>query len=101
MYFVHACGVRVVTLDHGPLGICKSSVCTWNRGPLCPLLSRFVLFFFLVSERSGRLPPPAERSAALYWSVYLLVLVFDTAVDYLHTYQYDTRNYLLDFPKNA
>ena len=28
MYFVHACGVRVVFLEHGALRICKSSVCT-------------------------------------------------------------------------
>ena len=28
MYFVHACRVRVVFLEHGALGICKSSVCT-------------------------------------------------------------------------
>ena len=50
MYSVHACGVRVVILEHGALAICKSSLCTENRGPLRPLHSRFVLFF-LVSER--------------------------------------------------
>ena len=41
-YFVHACGVRVVLLVHGALGICKSSVCTQNRGPLGPLHSHLV-----------------------------------------------------------
>ena len=25
---IHACGVRVVCLEHGPLGICMSPVCT-------------------------------------------------------------------------
>ena len=27
-HFVHACGVPVVFVDHGALGICKSPVCT-------------------------------------------------------------------------
>ena len=31
--YVHACGVRVVFLEHGALGICKSPVCTQNVGP--------------------------------------------------------------------
>ena len=35
-YFVHACGVRIVFVDHGALGICKSPVCTLNHVPLCP-----------------------------------------------------------------
>ena len=53
-YFVlHTCGACVVTLEHGALDMCKSSVCTKNRGPLCPLRLHFVLFF-LVSERIGR-----------------------------------------------
>ena len=30
LYFVHACGVRVVFVDHGALGICKSLVCTYK-----------------------------------------------------------------------
>ena len=30
---VHACDVRVVFLEHGGLGICKSTVCTRNVGP--------------------------------------------------------------------
>ena len=65
MYLVYspdACGVRVVFLGHGALGIGKSSVCASNRGPLC-LLHCFAFFFFLVSERSGRRKPSAERSA--------------------------------------
>ena len=28
MYFVHACSIQVVILEHGALGICKSTVCT-------------------------------------------------------------------------
>ena len=57
-YFVHACGVRVVSVEHGALGICKSSVCT-QTPPLCPLHS-FAFCSILPSER-------AERSA-LYGS---------------------------------
>ena len=34
LVLVHVCGVRVVFLDHGALGICNSSVCTYNHGPL-------------------------------------------------------------------
>ena len=45
--FAHACGVQVVFLGHGALGICKSSVRTKNRGPLCPLRSHYVRFVFL------------------------------------------------------
>ena len=62
--YMHAgtwCGVRVGMLEHVALEICMSSVCTSIRGPLCPLYSHFVVL--LVSERSGRRKPPAERSA--------------------------------------
>ena len=41
---VHACGVRVAILEHGALDTCKSSVCTQNRGPLCPLHSHFPFY---------------------------------------------------------
>ena len=33
---VHACDVHVVFLEHGGLGICKSTVCTRNVGPSTP-----------------------------------------------------------------
>ena len=33
MYVQHACGVRVVFLEHGALGICRSPVCTSNVEP--------------------------------------------------------------------
>ena len=42
-----------VFLELETLGICNSSVCTYNRGRLCPLHAHFVLFFLLVSERTG------------------------------------------------
>ena len=50
-YLVHACGVRVVIVEHGALGSCKSSVCTQNRGPLCPLHS-FPFSCILPCERA-------------------------------------------------
>ena len=67
LYFVHACSVRHVFVDHGALGICKSSVCTQNRGPLCPPHSHFVQFLF-VRKRSGRRKPPrgSKRLVASY-----------------------------------
>ena len=42
---IHACGVRVVFLEHGVLGICKSSACTYNHGHLS---RSFTLFCFTV-----------------------------------------------------
>lgn len=51
VYFVRACGARVVILEHGALDICMSSVCTENRKPLWPFHSHCVQFF-LVSGRS-------------------------------------------------
>ena len=58
---MHACGVRVVFLEHGPLGICKSSFCTylWTYARFINLV---FFYSFLISERSGR-KPPAERTA--------------------------------------
>ena len=56
-YFVHACGVRLVFLEHGPPGHCKSSILQRKIVDLSVRLS-FVLFF-LVSERSGFLSEPS------------------------------------------
>ena len=69
--------VRVI-LEHGALGICKSSVCTENRGPLCSLQSLFVLLF-LVSERRRRLKPAAERRALYTYTATSLPRVPRTA----------------------
>ena len=49
MCFVQACLVQVVILEHGALGICKSTKIV----DLSPLPSH-LLVFFLMSERSGR-----------------------------------------------
>ena len=67
----HACGVWVVSLEHGggALGIFKSPVfaLTIKHKP-----SSASHYFSVLSKRSGRRMPPAERSA-LY---YILHLVF-------------------------
>ena len=55
---------------HGALGICKSSVCTWNRGPLCPLHSHFVL---CPCERAVR-AADARGAKRLIYHIYVLVL---------------------------
>ena len=64
--YTHACGVClwVVFLGHGcgALGIFKSPVCTYNQAWACSL-SASHYFSFLLSKRSGRRMPPAERSA--------------------------------------
>ena len=57
---MHACGVWVVFLEHGALGICKSSVCTYSW--TSARFIHIVFHYFLENERSGR-KPPAERSA--------------------------------------
>ena len=69
--FVLCMRVRVVFLEHGALGICKSSVCTCSLAVctctlyLCPLV-RFMhivySYYFLASKRCGW-KPPAELSA--------------------------------------
>ena len=51
LYFVHTCGVQVSFGDHGALGICKSLVCTANRGPLCAIQS-FAFCSILLCERA-------------------------------------------------
>ena len=50
-YSVHACmidarGVRVGFLEHGALGVCKSSVCTYNYVPLSASFIRIVLMCY-------------------------------------------------------
>ena len=50
-YFVHTCGARIVFGDHGALGICKSLVCTENRGPLYAIQS-FAFCSILLCERA-------------------------------------------------
>ena len=56
-------GVRVVFREHGALGVCKSPVCSWSHGPLCPLHSRFVLFFLVRASVAAR---GAKR---LFWCI--------------------------------
>ena len=78
-YSVHVCGVRVVILEHGALGICKS----FSFAPKIVNLSVFfipiLLYFFLVSEGSGRRKPPAERST-LYFHTINSLLLYTTKV---------------------
>ena len=62
--YVHACGVRVVFLEHEALGICKSPVCTQNVGPSTTnTVNLSCVALFLVSERSGQNRPLRVRSA--------------------------------------
>ena len=56
---------RVVLGDHGALGICKSLVCTKNRGPLCAIQS-FVFCSNLVCERA-----PARGAKRLFDHIYV------------------------------
>ena len=65
---VHAYGVRVVFLEHGALGVCKSPVLhlkCWTIYYICHSVP-----FFLVSERSGRNRCTGTRSA-LYNTRYM------------------------------
>ena len=68
--YTHACGVWVVFLEHGggALGIFKPPVCTCNQSWT---FVRFTLFIDVSfpSKRSGRLMPPAERSALYYFPI--------------------------------
>ena len=56
-YSVHACGIGVVVVDHGALGIGKSPVCIKKHAPLCPLHSfihsRFAHIFFVRVRAAG------------------------------------------------
>ena len=70
-----------VFLEHGALGICKSSVCTYLTMGLYALHPHcVVVYYLLVSKRSGR-KPLAERSA-LYFT-------------YIHLYLYITRKIMI------
>ena len=53
---VHACGVWVVFLEHGTLGICKSSARTYFIYNHASLPASGFLCNFSLSERSGRKP---------------------------------------------
>ena len=86
-----ACGLLVSLSMQLLAFICKSSVCTKNRGPLCPLQSHFVLFF--VSERSGGWKPPAEQSALYTKYTHIYIYVRNKATSAARP-----RNYLVETP---
>ena len=67
---LRACGVRVVFLEHGALGICKSCARTYryNFGPFCSVS------FSRVSERSG--PNRALREAPCIPDLYLVSMIY-------------------------
>ena len=71
---MRACGVRVVFLAHGALGICMSSACTCFWASV--RFIHIVLFYsFFASERRER-KPPAERSALYRLTFVFLLIVF-------------------------
>ena len=68
---MHACGVRVVVLEHGTLGIYKSSVCTyfWTS----------VRYYFRANELSGREKSEAP-CASIRWLSIRLSLVAPNSI---------------------
>ena len=60
-YFVHACGVRVVFVDHGALGICKSPDCPPARS--AGRYSRNSTEESHLSSSTSSLEPPALSRA--------------------------------------
>ena len=77
-YAVYSCVWRlwVVFLEHGggALGIFKSPVCTKSCNQAWAFSSASHYFSFLLSKRSGRRMPPAERSALyILRSIYIYI----------------------------
>ena len=71
---VHACGVRVVFVDHGALGIYFLQVTSLHLKPWIFLLALISFAFWsilpFVRDSSGRRKSPAERNALYLLAVY-------------------------------